>query len=247
LIILILGGGCSASRRMNKSGTFPGERNLNGAVAGAIKSNNLSGNNFYIRKAEISVTDRNITNRFNASIKFRKPDSMLVSIKSLIGIEAGRMLLTGDTVIINDRVNKKMIRGNTERLGRKYGIDPSLIFALLGDFIISHKDENRQINCVNGFYRDNFIINDKRVEYVVDCKKGKITNAYFEGTLTTGNITIMYGKFKRMDGLFIPEEITMEDDLSDLGINIKINNLEVGWNGRIEFIPGSGYDVVNLK
>jgi hypothetical protein len=223
------------------------ERALKLEYAGDIRNNNLSENDFFIRKAEISVTERNITSRFNASIRFRRPDSMLVSIRSMVGIEAGRMLLTRDTLLINDRVNKKLIRGSTESLEAKYGIDPSLILALLGDFIISKEDDKRKMNCINGIYRDNFEVNGKSIEYTVDCRRGKITGAYFEGTLTTGNISLTYGRFKKIGGILIPGEITMKDDLSELGINIKIDNAETGWKGSIGFIPGSGYDIVNLR
>lgn len=238
---------CSTTRKAGKLKPFPVEKSFSSGYAGSIETNNLSGYDFFIRKAEIELTGNNIRNRFNASIRFRRPDSLLISVRSSVGIEAARIFLTRDTLLVNDKVNKKLLTGNTRILGVKYGIDPSLIFAVLGDFIIAKADENRIIKCLNGIYRDSFSINGKNIEYAVDCKKGKTINAYFEGTLTTGNITLSFGSFKKMDGLTVPQEIVMKDDLSEMSVNLKIENAEIGWEGKIGFIPGSGYEVVYLK
>ena len=45
----------------------------------------------------------------------------------------------------------------------------------------------------------------------------------------------------------VPREIEMMEDMNDLKINVKIDNAEIGWNGKIEFIPGNGYEVIFLK
>ena len=74
----------------------------------SIIKNNLSKENFYIQKADIKVTQDNISVRFIASIKFRKPDSLLISVKSRTGIEAGRAFITKDTILINDRIKQKI-------------------------------------------------------------------------------------------------------------------------------------------
>lgn len=246
LVLIVLSGGCSVLKKSERGELSPREENAKSEFAGSIAENNLSRRNFFIRKAEITVTSSKSTDRFDANIRF-KSDSLLISIRSRIGIEAARALLTHDTILINDKVNKKLLTGSTGKLEGKYGIDLSMIFALLGDFIIDKKDEQRMIKCQNGFYKDSFIVNERRVEYTVDCKRKKITSAYFEGTLTTGNINIVFGSFRNMGGLLLPGVIEMKDDLSELKINLEIDNAEIGWNGFIEFIPGNGYEVGYLK
>jgi len=118
---------------------------------------------------------------------------------------------------------------------------------LFGDFIIEEKDQKRIIKCQNGFYRDSFIINERKVDYTVDCRRKKISGAYFEGSLTTGNINLIYRNFKSMDGIMVPREIELQEDLSEIMINVKVDNIEIGWSGKIEFIPGSGFEMINLK
>ncbi|MFZ0282286.1 MAG: DUF4292 domain-containing protein [Bacteroidales bacterium] len=247
LVLVAFSTGCSTLRKSESSDLKADGRSLDSDFAGSISENNISSANFFIRKAEITVTSKKGMDRFTASIRFKKPDSLLISVRSKIGIEAARGLLTRDTVLINDRVDKKLLTGNTKILKVKYGVEPSILFALLGDFIIDEKDQKRIVKCQNGTYSDSFIINDRRVDYKVDCKRKKVTGAYFEGSLTTGNITLVYSSFKSMDGLLVPREIEMREDMNDLKINMKIDNAEIGWNGNIEFIPGNGYDVIFLK
>jgi len=250
VILLMLGvfsGGCSVLRKSEKTDPTRVGRGLNSELAGSISENNISAGNFFIRKAEITVTTDKGTDRFTASVRFRKPDSLLINVRSRIGIEVARALVTKDTVLLNDRVNKKLVTGNTRLLEKKYGVNPSILFALFGDFIIEEKDQKRIIKCQNGFYRDSFFINERKVDYTVDCRRKKISGAYFEGSLTTGNINLIYRNFKSMDGIMVPREIELQEDLSEIMINVKVDNIEIGWSGKIEFIPGSGFEMINLK
>ncbi len=247
IFILVLTEGCSVLKRSEKTGPGSAERNMKIDDAGSIILNNLSENNFFIRKAEINVTNNNVTAGFTATIRFKLPDSLLISVKSKLGIEAVRALLTRDTILINDKVNKKLLSGNPKALEAKYGVHPAVIFALLGDFVIDKKDESRKVDCRNGIYKDSFILREKKVDYTVDCKRKKVTGAYFEGTLNTGNITLKYSNFKNMDGIPVPQKIDMIDDLSSMTVNMEIEKAEIGWNGEIKFVPGNDYEVVHLK
>jgi hypothetical protein len=238
---------CSVTRKNVKPEAEMGYRGGNSGIALSVTRNNISQFDFFIRKAEISVDDEYYSGNFNANIRFRRPDSLLISLRSKLGVEAARIFLTGDTLMVNDRINKKLILGNTRNLEAKYGIDFKLIFTLFGDFIIDKSDESRRINCINGIYADTFSINGRRVDYKTDCRRKKITEAYFEGTLTKGNITIDYGKYKDFRGMVLPQEIKMRDDLSGLTVRIKIENVEPGWTGKIGFVTGGNYDVMYLK
>lgn len=238
---------CSMTRRTGKPEAATGYKTGNSDVAESVTRNNISQYDFFIRKAEISVEDEYYSGNFNANIRFRRPDSLLISLRSKLGVEAARIFLTSDTLMVNDRINKKLILGNTGSLEAKYGIDFKLIFTLFGDFIIEKSDESRRLNCVNGIYSDTFLVNGRRVDYKTDCRRRKIADAYFEGTLTKGNISISYGKYKDFKGVVLPQEIKMMDDLSGLIVGIKIENAEPGWTGKIGFVTGGNYDVMYLK
>lgn len=248
LSVIFLAVSCSVSKRSGGKKAVTDKPGTTIDYAGVISKNNLSGNNFFIRKADISLTKDNVTSKFTATIRYKKPFTLLVSVRSKIGgIEAARAYLTVDTLLINDRINRRLIAGDPEKLELVYGISSTMIFALLGDFIIDKKDENRALKCTNGLYSDSFALNEKRVDYRIDCNRRKVTEAYFEGGFTTGNISLSYSRFKNMNGITIPQLVGMSDDLSGLRISMEIGEIEVGWTGDLEFIPGRGYEVVYLK
>ena len=94
---------------------------------------------FIFKRQILTVIQDNISVRLIADIKFRKPDSMLITVRSRTGIEAGRAFISKDTLIVKDRLNKKLLVGKPEALGTKYGVDPSFLFTVLGDIVVEEK------------------------------------------------------------------------------------------------------------
>jgi Domain of unknown function (DUF4292) len=245
--VILFSESCSVSRRSGSKKISSGRPGVTSDIASSITANNLSGQNFFIRRANISLTKDNITSQFSANIRYKLPYTLLITVKSKIGIEAARAYLTKDTLLINDRFNKRLITGSPEKLQSRYGISSDMIFALLGDFIIENKDEKRILNCNNGFYSGSYTLDDRRVDYKIDCDRKKVTEAYFEGGLTTGNISMVFSRFRSMNGAMVPQVVSLSDDLSGLKIIVEIEDVEIGWNGEIDFVPGKEFEVVYLK
>jgi hypothetical protein len=247
IVISVILSGCSTSR---KSGRTAVNSTKEAAVENRMESiinNNLSKENFYIQRADIKITQDNISARLTASIKFRKPDSLLITVKSKVGIEAGRAFVTKDTIMVNDRINKRMFIGNPKIIESKYGIDPLLIFSVLGDVIIDDKEIDKLLDCKKGIYSSEFEMNRRAVEYTIDCSKKKAVKAYFEGDINTGNITIDYSDFVISGGLKYPKKVQMVDDLKSINVLLEIRKIEAPWKGRIEFVRGAGYKVVKIR
>ncbi len=245
LFLTLLLDACSVSRK--SVGTNSSSEIADAKILESVIVNNLSAENFHIQKADISVTQDNFSARFTASIKFRKPDTMLITVRSRAGIEAGRGLITKDTILVNDRINNKLMVGSPSVIGPKYGIEPALFFVLLGDLIVKETDKNKIINCTKGISTEEYEINGKRVEYIIDCKRRKATQAYFEGDVKSGNITIRFSDIADIDQMKFPRLIEINDDLSSLKIVLEIKKIERPWNGKIGFVPGQGYKVIVLK
>jgi hypothetical protein len=246
-IITAILSGCSVSRRSGSGDSYSGRDTGSDNSVGSIVRNNISNNNFYIQRADIKVTQENISARFTAGIKFRKPDTLLIAVRSKAGIEAGRAFITRDTILLNDRINKKLLIGKPEIIESKYGIDPALIFAVLGDVIVEEQEMETSLNCVKGIYRKEFRLGNKRVEYTIDCGRMKAVRAYFEGDINTGNITIDYSNIVLLNGVRFPQRIEIVDDLNSVNILLEVKKVESPWEGRIEFIPGSGYKVMKIR
>jgi hypothetical protein len=247
VVFLIVLSGCSVLRKSSSTaGETVKEINDENSIGSVIR-NNISNENFYIQKAEIKVNQDNISARFIADIKFKKPDTLLISVRSKAGIVAGRAFITKDTILLNDRINKKLLIGNPEIIAAKYGIDPIFIFAVLGDIIVDEKELKESLECKKGIFRKEFEINNKSVEYTIDCGKKKALTAYFEGDIKTGNITIDYSNIMISDRIRYPQRIEITDDLRSLNIIVEIKKIESPWDGKIEFVRGSGYKVVKIR
>jgi hypothetical protein len=247
LILILIAGGCSVSRKTGKGAKNTGTIAATANILEGVLDNNITNGNFYIPKATVTITQNNISTKFNASLKFRKPDTLLLSLRSKLGIEAGRAFITHDTILINDRIRKNILTGNPRNIKAKYGIEPVLLYVVLGDLIVDEEDKDRIIKCVKGVSKEEFKVGNKVVEYTLDCDKRKISGAYIEGDITTGNITLNFSEFQNQKRSLIPGIIDINDDLSTMSIKVRIEKVETGWNGRIEFVPGSGYKVIRLK
>jgi hypothetical protein len=248
LVISVILSGCSSTRKAGGiGGSSTGNANIAGNTLESVFRNNLSNSDFNIQKAEISVIQDNISVRVIADIKFRRPDSMMITVRSRSGIEAGRAFLTKDTLIIKDRFNKKLLVGKPEGLAKKYGIDPSFLFTVIGDIVVEEKDRTVLLECLKGEFRKEFNIRGKKVEYIIDCQRRKLKQVYFEGDIKSGNITIDLNDIKNEGKIIYPERIEINDDLKSVGIIMEIKKIESPWAGRIGSITGQGYKVIKIR
>ena len=247
LIISAILPGCSATRKAGRTARTSENETVAGNSLESVIRNNISNNNFNIQKAEIEVIQENISVRLIADIKFRKPDTLLITVRSRTGIEAGRAFITRDTLIIKDRINKKLLIGKPGVLGTKYGIDPSLIFVILGDIVVEEKDRAKLIECIKGEYRKEFDINGRNVEYVIDCQRKKLKQTYFEGDINSGNIIIGLSDIINSGKVVYPGRIEIQDDLKSVMIIIEIKKIESPWTGKIGSFAGQGYKVIKIR
>lgn len=240
--------GCSTAGKARKTSGAAGR--VTEATASTIESviqNNLSNNSFYIQKADINIIQDNISVRLVADIKFRKPDTILITVRSRTGIEAGRALITNDTLIVRDRINKKLLIGKPEELGAKYGVDPSFIMAVLGDIVVEKMDRSQSMSCVRGEFSREFKVHGKNVEYIIDCQRRKLKQVYLEGDIKSGNITISMSDIVKSGDVIYPGKIVINDDLKSMSVIIEIRKIESPWNGKISAVSGQGYKVVKIR
>jgi hypothetical protein len=228
----------------------------NDVISGRIESNslmeglekqNLTNNSFFIQKAQIEVSSDEVNQKFNGSIKFVTPGKYLISLRSKAGIEAARIFLSDDTILINDRINRKLYYGKPEVLNRKYRISASVMPIVLGDYIKDNKSINENIPCSEGKLDLERFVNGLKIRYTVDCKKAKIILAQQKGSLNNVITEINYGDFIKTGDILTPAKIHIEYTKSMVNIDIRIEKIESPWNGNIEFIPGYKYELIELR
>jgi hypothetical protein len=212
----------------------------------SVIKQNITKNGFFIQKAEIDISTQKRKEKLLCNIKFKKPDKYLISIKSKAGIEAARIFITIDTILVNDRSNRKQYFGSTQYLKTKYGITASILPLIFGDYITEMLSDRNEEKCLNGKLNVDGIINGIKIRYLIDCKKGKSILAIAEKSFDNKEIEINYERFIKIGDDLMPGKIGIKDTQSMTTIEIRIKRIESPWDGNVEFIPGNNYELMQL-
>ncbi len=208
--------------------------------------NNITNNGFFITKANISIEKEGVTINTVANIRFNAPQKYLISIRSFGGIEAARIFMTEDTLLINDRINKKLLYGKPDYLKRTYGIDPLIIPVIFGDFCSGSDKRFRSGDCLNGKARRTEFLSRYKAIYTIDCTKEKIVNTAVESEGKKDVYDLSFGDFMRSGGIVYPRNIILEKKIENIKISIEIREIEYPWKEEFDFIPGIRYEKVKL-
>jgi hypothetical protein len=247
LFLVILNSGCFVFRNSENNSYKLPDAIIAERLLEKVKRQNVTAKSFNIQKAEIKISSPEGRKKVLGSLKFENPDKYLLSIKSKTGIEAARILITDDTILINDRINRKLYCGSTQYLRSKYGIGASVLPLILGDYLGGNLFESSEAKCSEGKLNIDGIVTGIKIKYVIDCKKGKTILAIPESNLSEEGIKIEYSYFLKTGEILIPGRIKIIDFQSETTIEIVIHKFEFPWIGNLEFIPGNKYEILKLK
>jgi hypothetical protein len=246
LILGIFIGSCSVTKNLKKGKEGNSNLIFSDNVLEDVKEQNISKNNYFIQKAEIELITGNNKEKFLANIKFEKPDKYLVSLRSKTGIEGARIYISGDTILVNDRINKRMYYGTSFYLKKKFGLTQTFLPLIFGDIIINSDCEKGQEKCVDDKMSVSCIQKGVKLSYEIDCRKRKSVSVTQMNNFAMDGFKITYGGFYRLGNKFIPKSVEFKDNQYNTAINIKILKVEMSWNGSAKFIPGKGYELIEL-
>lgn len=85
--------------------------------------NNENSFNYFSAKGEVSYTEKNSEQNFDVSIIMEKDKYILMSVTVLFGIEAARIKITTDSVIILDRLHRKCVIADYNYLKKISNVD----------------------------------------------------------------------------------------------------------------------------
>lgn len=246
--LILICAGCSSARRVSGPGYNGTDDGM--AVMDGVLRNNITNYGFHISRVDINYNINGVSGRFIAAVRHRNPDTVLIVLKHTTGIEIGRIYMDSDTILINDRINRRLMYGDPGNIEAKYGIDKKAIMIILGDILIDDVNEIRKyknMNCQKGILKSQARINERNINYEIDCGNLKTVSA----TITRGNvndrISVWYDNFIRTGNFVFPGRIEAEDIGNKARIIAEIRNIEIPWEGKIEFIPGKGYRPMLLK
>lgn len=212
-----------------------------------LRQDNLSSSGFYISRADIDLNTPAIDIKLIATVKYLFPDSLFISLRTRTGIEAGRVLLTDDTVLVNDRINRLIYYGEPGDLEKKYQIPASAVFAMFGDFIGQPQTYEKSVRCVDGTHLCVTRIGGYTLKYEIDCYNGKPFKAFISGITQANGIQADFGEFIRSGNKRIPGSIKVMTGDNKVNFTMGIRNIQTGWTGEIDFIPGRNYRKVRIR
>jgi hypothetical protein len=246
LFLCVLTGACSVTRKAGKNTLPEFNDNASECVLEEVIKRNITSTSFFIQKIEIELITQSGKKKFLGSIKFKYPDKFLISLKSRTGIEGMRIFINRDSILINDRINKKMYFGKSLNIKRKFGIDQRVLPLIFGDMIVDNRFNAGTDKCVDNKLMFDWNLNEARVVYHIDCKRNKTEMIDLKSTSMKENIRINYSNFTGISGTLIPRIIEIEDLQNKIKIKIKMLKTEYPWNGDIRFVPGKGYEIIEI-
>ena len=246
LLLPIFFAGCSLIGRSGKSLTAGYTNTEGNSILEGTINQNITNNGFFIQKAEIEIISNTGKERYLASIKFEMPDKYLISVKSRSGIEGVRIYISGDSILLNDRINKKLYSGNAFYLKRKFGLTPGLLPLIFGDAILDTNCQGSNEKCSENKIVTKCHVKGVILNYEIDCNKRKVVTVTQIDNFDKNAVKLRFGNFFSVGSNVIPKIIEFEDSLFNTTMKIKILKVELPWSGSIKFFPGKGYELIEL-
>lgn len=249
IIIIFIVALLSSCAGMRKSGRVADDNKIApGAEMTAmdLTERNLSSANFYIQKADVEYDDGNMIFNLIATVKFVVPDEYLISLRLRSGIEIARIYVDSDTVMANDRVNRRLYYGKPSSLSLRYGIPFDVLPVVFGDVIGDNSINETTYRCKENQTQLESQVKGVKLIYDIDCSKRKPIYLRQESYAGIGS-EISYNSFRKNGNVIFPEEISILHKESGGRISVNIDKIITPWEGSVEFIPGNNYERVELR
>ena len=84
------------------------------------------------------------------------------------------------------------------------------------------------------------------LNYEIDCNRKKVILVKLKDNYDKDFINISFSKFFIAESYLIAKIIELEDKQYKIGVRIKVIKAESPWSGNVKFIPGKGYELIEL-
>ena len=239
LIYLVLFAGCATRHKLENIATEVqkvDDKNLLMRVEGK----NLTANGFYIQKGKILSISESGRISLYFTMKYNSEGKYIISLRSKAGMEAFRVYLSRDTILVNDRLKRNILYGNPGDFEKITGIPVALLKISVGDLFMNRPSNSDGTNCKNNELKLYDYLLGLSVNSTIDCKEAKVKSMIVSTGEPDQFISINYFKF-RDDNYSVPKRIEINDAGRKIRIIISIEKYLCPWLGDIDFIPGEGY------
>ena len=247
--------GCKTTR--NSIGlTF---ENNEESIKESLKKHKIDAKTIWIKKYSCEIKENWKRNNFYGDIKIIKDERIAITIKSGIGIETARVLLTKDSVKIVDRMKKKVFCGGYKQMKRYFGLIDD--YKKVEDLLISNNSmiigemENKKGNKYDikkGEKKNEIIIyetgvKNRKKRFIVEIDNYNIIE-YMEKNGEIEMLKVVYLSWNDVESIKFPKELKIEihkESGKKIAI-IKYERVEIGRQINRKFIIPDGYKVINL-
>ncbi len=177
-------------------------------------------------KSKIDLRSEAISQSFPATVHIQKDSLIWISVS--VGIEAARCLITQDSILCLDRINRTYYELSIAELSKQFNFDFDfrlLQSLLVGNLPIDKKNEDRVE--LNSLYTSLFqAANNIKIENQIDNVSLKLTTILAEDNSGKSKLGISYSDFgEQPNGQLIPQSIFAKIDVLK-GEEIKTTTLE---------------------
>ena len=236
---------CAASRKSAVKGKNKDEGNAIALLTSVIEQN-VSNSGFFIEKGKITSTSKEGKISLFFNMKYSEDGTYLVSLRSTTGLEAFRVYLDRDTVMINDRLNKTLLVGNQYSFESISGVPYELLVLVTGDFYPGKALSGADTQCIEGKKSYSGYLRGLILNYEIDCILGKVKRLELGSDVEGQGIYFSYDGF-RGSNKRVPRKVEIIDQSRSVRIQVKIEKISQPWFGKIEFVPGRDYDIRLLQ
>jgi hypothetical protein len=237
--------GCSPGKLSSGNKDTDLKRNAHQIVDQLIK-NNINGTDYNVIKGSVSVRRSNKAVKYIFSLRHKAPDTYLLSIKNSLGIEGGRIFITHDTLLINDRISRKVLYGKPVMIEKLTGIPVFFKELIFGDVVLRSELKEEQIEIVNSKVFVNQMIDGFIGISQINANLDKITNARWSNGTGINEIQISYSNFEK-EGKHFPRKIQIMSVKESSDLIIRVDRIDFGLIDSIKFIPGENYTYEEIK
>jgi hypothetical protein len=117
---------------------------------------------------------------------------------------------------------------------------------MFGDLLVEKNLQAFKENCKADNLELNCVLRGVRLTYNIDCKKQKSTQVTLENSYLQKGVIFSSEGYIRKSNILTPRVIEMADLNSNTKIRIRFIKIELPWNGNVKFIPGRGYELIEL-
>ncbi|MDX2414104.1 MAG: DUF4292 domain-containing protein [Bacteroidales bacterium] len=241
---LLLFSACSALRKNVRSGISTIDTSDIKNVLPAIRKNNISRKSFKISRFKAEIIDSSGDRRsVPGFLKYSKNGDVLISLRSMAGIEVARGLIDADSIKIYDRINKILYVQSNRKFGQRYGLNKDLIGLIWGDLpaaiieiSVPEEEDLRYIAKEE----------DRVYNYSVDKQNLKVSGIEsWRGEKKL--LGIEYNDFKVNENCIYPSEISI--DLSEAGylIDLSIKGISLEKTMNMNFKVDNNAERIIIK